>query len=256
MVEINTECRRRSTRRRTLKSGRIVFNNRNSMIECVVRNLSSHGALLELPNVAEIPEDFELYIDNETKCRATSTIWRRDGKMGVELSLSPRARTKVLTETGFRCGIPTCRSILAFDFHSLTQIDEDGAQDASNFLALCPTCHEAYHLGIITTEALHTHKSVLMSLTAAFDNRTIDLLLLLVGLPRDPLIVSGDGALAFAGLAAAGYAAVRRTANNGKLPPNYAVNATPKGRLLVEAWKTASPECSRSRLVPRGQEEG
>ena len=247
MVEINPECRRHSTRRRTLKSGRIVFNNRNSTIECVVRNLSSRGALLELPNVTGIPEDFELYIDNEAKCRAASTIWRRDGKMGVEFSLSPKARTKVLTETGFRCGVPTCRGILAVDLHPLTQIDEDGAQDASNFIPLCPTCHEAYRLGTITAEALHTHKSVLMSLTSAFDNRTIDLLLLLVGLPRDPLIVSGDGVLAFAGLAAAGYAEVRRTANNGKLLANYAVNATPKGRLLVEAWKTATPETVEKR---------
>ena len=112
MVEINPECRRHSTRRRTLKSGRIVFNNRNSTIECVVRNLSSRGALLELPNVTGIPEDFELYIDNEAKCRAASTIWRRDVKMGVEFGLSPKARTKVLTETGFRCGVPTCGAFL------------------------------------------------------------------------------------------------------------------------------------------------
>ena len=97
-------------------------------------------------------------------------------------------------------------------------------------------------MATITAETLHTHKSVLMSLTSAFDNRTIDLLLLLVGLPRDPLIVSGDGVLAFAGLAAAGYAEVRRTAKNGELLANYAVNATPKGRLLVEAWKTPTPE--------------
>ena len=249
MVEINPECRRLSPRRRTLKSGRIAFNNGNSMIECVVRNLSSHGALLELPNVTDIPEDFELYIDNEAKCHAVSTIWKRDGKMGVEFGLSRSIRTKVLTETGFRCGIPTCRGILAVDVHPLTQIDEDGAQDASNFIALCPACHEAHRLGTITTETLHTYKSVLMSLTSAFDIRTIDLLLLLVGLPRDPLIVSGDGVLAFAGLAAAGYAEVRMTANNGKLLANYAVNATPRGRLLVEAWKTATPKTDREAQV-------
>ena len=73
----------------------------------------------------------------------------------------------------------------------------------------------------------------MISLTSAFDIRTIDLLLLLVGLPRDPLIVSGDGVLAFAGLAAAGYAEVRMTANNGKLLANYAVNATPRGAAQV-----------------------
>jgi len=245
MVAINPECRRHSKRRRTLKSGRIVFNNRDSMIECVVRNLSSHGALLELPNVTAIPENFELYIDNEAKCHAARTIWKRDGKMGVEFGLPPSARTKVLTEAGFRCGVPTCRGILSVDLHPLTQIDEDGAEDASNFIALCPTCHEAHRLGTITTEALHTYKSVLMALSSAFDIHTIDLLLFLVGVTRDALIVSGDGVLAFAGLAAAGYAEVRMTANNGKLLVNYAVNATPRGRLLVDAWKTGTPETVR-----------
>jgi hypothetical protein len=249
IVEINSECRRHSTRRRTLKSGRIVFNNRNSTIECVVRNLSSHGALLQLPNVTGIPDDFELYIDGEAKCHAATTIWKRDGKMGVEFGLTPSARIKVLTEAGFRCGLPTCRDILAVDLHPLIQIDEDGAEDASNFIAVCPNCYEAHRRGTITTEALHTYKSILVALSSAFDVRTIDLLLFLVGVPRDALIVSGDGVLAFAGLAAAGYAEVRMTANNGKLLIKYAVNITPKGRLLVDAWKTGTPPTVREAQV-------
>jgi hypothetical protein len=135
--------------------------------------------------------------------------------------------------------VPTCRGILAVDRQPLTQIDERAAEDASNFIALCPTCQEAHRRGTITSEALHTYKSVLMALGSAFDIRTIDLLLFLVGAPRDTLIVSGDGVLAFAGLAAAGYAEVRTTANDCKLP-DYAVNATPRGRLLVDAWKAGT----------------
>ena len=42
----------RLPRRRTLKNGRIVFNDRNSTIDCTVHNLSKNGALLPLPNVA------------------------------------------------------------------------------------------------------------------------------------------------------------------------------------------------------------
>jgi len=237
MVEVNPKCRRHSARRRILKSGRIVFNNRNSIVECVVRNLSLHGALLELPNAAIIPDGFELYIDDEANSHAANTVWKRDGKLGVEFGLPPSARIQVLTETGFRCGVPTCRGVLAVDRHPLTQIDQGAAEDASNFIALCPTCHESHRRGTITSETLHAYKSVLIALGSAFDIRTIDLLLFLVVVPRDTLIVSGDGVLALAGLAAAGYAEVHMTTNNGNLPVNYAVNATSRGRLLVDAWK-------------------
>ena len=239
MVEINQECRK-SPRKRALKGGRIVFDNLHPGIDCVVRNLSPHGALLQLSNLIGIPDDFELYIDGEATCHAASTVWKRDGKMGVEFGLTRSARLKVLTEAGFRCGLPTCRGILAIDLHPLVQIDENGADDASNFIALCHTCHEAHRLGTITTEALHTYKLVLTALSSAFDIHTIDLLLFLVGVPRDALIVSGDGVLAFAGLAAAGYAEIQMTANNGKLLVNYVINATPRGRLLVDAWKTGT----------------
>ena len=38
--------KRREPRTRTLKTARIVFNDGGSVIDCVVRNLSSQGALL------------------------------------------------------------------------------------------------------------------------------------------------------------------------------------------------------------------
>ena len=37
---------RLSPRKRALKSGRIVFNHRHSVIDCVVRNVSANGARL------------------------------------------------------------------------------------------------------------------------------------------------------------------------------------------------------------------
>ena len=72
---------RRLPRRRTLKNGRIVFNNRNSTIDCTVRNLSKDGALLLLPNVVGIPDDFELHINGVS--HATHVVWRSNGQLGV-----------------------------------------------------------------------------------------------------------------------------------------------------------------------------
>jgi len=79
-----SEDGRRELRQRTLKGARIVFNNRHSSITCTVRNLSSQGALLVLPTVVGIPDNFELYIDGEQSSRPSRIAWKREGRIGVE----------------------------------------------------------------------------------------------------------------------------------------------------------------------------
>jgi PilZ domain len=80
MSELKDESER-SPRKRTLKTGRIVFNNRNSTIDCTVRNLSKHGALLLLPHIVEIPDDFELHVDGVR--HTAHVVWRSNGQLGV-----------------------------------------------------------------------------------------------------------------------------------------------------------------------------
>ncbi len=70
-------------------------------------------------------------------------------------------RLAVLTEAGYRCAAPTCRTILAIDLHHLVWVAEGGPDDASNLLALCPTCHALYHRGEIPREALLIWKRTL-----------------------------------------------------------------------------------------------
>ena len=74
---------KREPRTRTLKTARIVFNNGRSVIDCVVRNLSSRGALLVLPSVLGVPETFELHIESDGSCHAARTVWKGHGKIGV-----------------------------------------------------------------------------------------------------------------------------------------------------------------------------
>lgn len=76
-------------RTRTLKTAHIVFNDGGSVIDCVVRNLSSGGALLLLPSVFGVPETFELLIDSDGSLRAARTVWRGHGKIGVEFRKPP-----------------------------------------------------------------------------------------------------------------------------------------------------------------------
>lgn len=70
-------------------------------------------------------------------------------------------RLAVLTEAGYRCAVPTCRTILAIDLHHLVWVSDGGPDDASNLLALCPTCHALHHRGEIPREALLIWKRTL-----------------------------------------------------------------------------------------------
>jgi hypothetical protein len=74
--------RRREARSRTLQDARIVFNDRRSTVDCTVRNLSHHGALLVMPSTAGIPAQFELWIGDA--CHHARIVWIGKDRMGVE----------------------------------------------------------------------------------------------------------------------------------------------------------------------------
>lgn len=62
-------------RRRVLKAGRIVFNDRRSTIDCTVRSLSKTSAGIDVSNATGVPEKFTLAIRSdgfETPCRIIS----------------------------------------------------------------------------------------------------------------------------------------------------------------------------------------
>jgi hypothetical protein len=148
---------------------------------------------------------------------------------------------QVLTEAGYRCAVPTCRSILAIDLHHMTEVAEGGGNDAGNLLALCPTCHALLHRGTIKRDSIYAWKSMLVSLSNAFDTNTIDDLLFL-GMPQaQTLWVSGDGVLKFSRLVAAGLVTFEVVSRNGPLVL-YSVSLTGKGQQLLGAWKSGNRE--------------
>jgi hypothetical protein len=78
--------RRHELRRRTLKTGRIVFNNRFSAMDCAVRNLSDHGAMLLVAGPHGIPDAFLLEFDDGVTTRNCRVIWREAQRLGVEFA--------------------------------------------------------------------------------------------------------------------------------------------------------------------------
>lgn len=77
------EEKRANPRQRTLKGARIVFNDKSSTLDCVVRNLSEGGARLKVASVVGIPDSFSLRFEDgrSFECRV---VWRRGEELGVE----------------------------------------------------------------------------------------------------------------------------------------------------------------------------
>ena len=77
------EEKRRALRRRTLKGARVVFNNRQSSIDCVVRNLSDDGARLDLVSSIGVPDRLLLVFDDGCSKRSCEVKWRKAKSIGL-----------------------------------------------------------------------------------------------------------------------------------------------------------------------------
>ena len=150
-------------------------------------------------------------------------------------------RQQVLTESGYRCAVPTCRTILTIDLHHIIKVSEDGENDSSNLIALCPNCHALHHRGDIPIDSIKVWKAMLISLNGAFDKATIDDLIFLKKVTPKTLAISGDGVLKFSKLIAAELASYSILMQNGPII-NYEVQLTPKGKLLIDAWEKGNNE--------------
>jgi hypothetical protein len=153
--------------------------------------------------------------------------------MAERTKLPVDKRIAVLTESGYRCAVPTCRCILALDLHHIEEVKDGGGDDVGNLIALCPTDHALYHRGTIKRESIYAYKSMLVALNGAFNHETIDLLLFIADVPQFGFVMSGDGLLKFSGLIAAGLVKWRI----GLSSTTYTVTLSDKGRLIVDAWK-------------------
>jgi len=75
--------RRIQRRGRVLKAGKIVFNSNQSVIDCVIRDLSPGGARVQLTQAGEIPDAFGLFVVNAGVIYPASILWRSRTEHGV-----------------------------------------------------------------------------------------------------------------------------------------------------------------------------
>jgi hypothetical protein len=80
------EERRREPRIRSLLSGRILHDGRRCTLDCTIRNLSPHGAMVALPEAFRMPESFDLAIPHRDDAHHAVLVWRRGESAGLALS--------------------------------------------------------------------------------------------------------------------------------------------------------------------------
>jgi PilZ domain len=72
---------RRAPRHRVLKAGTIEFG--GGAIDCLVRNLSTSGAALEVSNQVGIPDRFILVVPGDGLHLPCHIAWRKERRIGV-----------------------------------------------------------------------------------------------------------------------------------------------------------------------------
>jgi hypothetical protein len=83
MEEETMQDRRESVRDRVFLGGVAEINERGSTMDCVVRNLSDHGACVEFDSAARIPDQMNLTIARKGRAYLIRMIWRQANRVGL-----------------------------------------------------------------------------------------------------------------------------------------------------------------------------
>jgi hypothetical protein len=77
--------RRRNQRQRALLTGKLATDGASITIDCVIKNISADGALVETTSPHLIPNELHLLQVREGVAWDAKVAWRRGNKVGLEL---------------------------------------------------------------------------------------------------------------------------------------------------------------------------
>ncbi len=78
--------RRHDVRHRTLKGGRLTYDENSRSAECLLRDLSEIGARVQVVDARRIPSDITLSFDDGKAPRPGFVKWRRGTVLGIEFT--------------------------------------------------------------------------------------------------------------------------------------------------------------------------
>ena len=96
--EQRTVERRRIARHKSFLRGVVQFNNRRNAVDCLIRDISPHGARLIFSDAVTTPDALDLYIQQKEQTLRCQVIWRHGHEVGV--AFSQAAQVDGVAETG------------------------------------------------------------------------------------------------------------------------------------------------------------
>jgi hypothetical protein len=83
--------RRGTPRQKSFLRGCIYFNNRRSVLDCLVRDLTEDGARIIFSHAVNVPDIVELYIPQKEQTLRAHVKWRRGDDVGLDFTNRPAA---------------------------------------------------------------------------------------------------------------------------------------------------------------------
>lgn len=87
--------RRRVTRQKSFLRGMVYFNNRRSVLDCLIRDISPYGARLIFSDAVTVPDALDLYIPQKDRTLRVHVIWRHGQDLGVAFSQAEKVESPV-----------------------------------------------------------------------------------------------------------------------------------------------------------------
>jgi hypothetical protein len=97
--------RRGSPRQKSFLRGCVHFNNRRSSADCLIRDISEHGARLIFSGTVAIPDVVDLYVPQKEQTLRVYVQWRHGDEVGVAFTPHmqlPELAAKIEAELGER----------------------------------------------------------------------------------------------------------------------------------------------------------
>ena len=86
---------RRSLRRSAYMKGSIFHPLQTERLDCIVRDISSDGALIDFPQPMDLPKIFWLRLEGDATLNLCTIAWRTERQVGVEFSDQIMERRRV-----------------------------------------------------------------------------------------------------------------------------------------------------------------
>jgi hypothetical protein len=96
--------RRAIVRQKSFMLGRVLFNRRQSSMDCLIRDFTKIGARLHFPEMGSLPDTFELYVPSKDEYFQAHAIWHKGSDVGV--AWTPEKSTATPPGGGYQSADP------------------------------------------------------------------------------------------------------------------------------------------------------